>query len=61
VLHEVLDFEGALRAPLERGANAAAIREAAASLGFPSLSERGAQLVRQGLTTRREVERALGR
>jgi len=61
VLHEVLDFEGSLRAPLERGSNAAAIREAAASLGFPSLSERGALLVRQGLTTRRELERALAR
>ncbi len=61
VLHEVLDFEGPLRAPLERGSNAASIREAASSLGFPSLSERGASLVRQGLTTRREVERALAR
>lgn len=60
-LHEVLDCGGPLRDLLETGSNAAAIRAAAASLGCPSLAERGAALVRQGLTTRREVERALAR
>ncbi len=59
IVHEILDCDSAVAGLLEEDASAARLREAAHSLGFQSLRERAAQIVQDGFTSEREIERVL--